>query len=523
MNFTIVAELPLGTYRGAGPDGRPEPMPSVVRLHAALLCAAGFGPRAVAVGDGLGPCGADEVALRWLEEHPPDGVVIPPIVVNRGEAVAYRDDGTIKQTRARMTIKKLPNAPDAAVAVAGRFVWSWREPPPQSVRAALTALCADVPYLGTTESPVRLTADTRSVEPTHELDREAEPFASGGEDIEACRPGRTAELMAAHVRRTARPRSEPRAPYGTDEWSTSDVPPREAIEPLRYVPRGEPTAAVPWSRAILIPLSVAIAPRDRVAWAVAAHRALISLIGEGAPPLVTGVYPPGVARPANRLALHLVDSASPIAEGTRSPGTLAILLPGGASAADVDIVERAADRLPSVRGPRGQLARVVGAARGIPGSRFWAPPQGGRLRLWRTEPAAVPDTRGVRAPDWTFGHAALLSLGFVWKAQLPKAQGRGDDYYRHLARTVTESGAAVIQARPVRTTDVGRYVHRVNKDAVVRPYTAWLWLGDLADSTTIAAIGQSRHLGGGLLVPYDVPDGTALGDALPTDGHEVRP
>jgi CRISPR-associated protein Csb2 len=47
MPFAIVADLPLGTYHGAGQDGQPEPMPSVARLHAALLCAAGFGPRAL--------------------------------------------------------------------------------------------------------------------------------------------------------------------------------------------------------------------------------------------------------------------------------------------------------------------------------------------------------------------------------------------------------------------------------------------------------------------------------------------
>ncbi len=44
MPFAIVADLPLGTYHGAGRDGQPEPVPSVGRLHAALLCAAGFGP-----------------------------------------------------------------------------------------------------------------------------------------------------------------------------------------------------------------------------------------------------------------------------------------------------------------------------------------------------------------------------------------------------------------------------------------------------------------------------------------------
>ena len=51
MSFAIVADLPLGMYRGAGADGRPERIPSVSRLHSALLCAAGFGPRAVARDD----------------------------------------------------------------------------------------------------------------------------------------------------------------------------------------------------------------------------------------------------------------------------------------------------------------------------------------------------------------------------------------------------------------------------------------------------------------------------------------
>jgi CRISPR-associated protein Csb2 len=40
---------------------------------------------------------------------------------------------------------------------------------------------------------------------------------------------------------------------------------------------------------------------------------------------------------------------------------------------------------------------------------------------------------------------------------------------------------------------------------VIQPYRAVLNLGDLTGPRTIAAIGQSRHLGGGLLVPRDLP------------------
>jgi CRISPR-associated protein Csb2 len=515
MSFTITAELPLGTYRGAGADGQPEPLPSVARLHAALLCAAGFGPRAVPTQeDDLGPCDADEAALHWLEEHPPDGVVIPELSVNRGRAVAYRDDGTIKQTHSKGVTKKLPKAPDTAVAVSGRFVWTWYDPPPPPVREALTALCCDVPYIGTTESPVRLAAGAESVEPTHELDREA-GFGTGGmddEDVDACEPGRTAELVAAHRRRRAPARTSSRAAYGTDEWSISDVPPREKIVPLRYRRHGEPAVDVPWGRVILVPLSRKITEPDCVRWAVSAHKALIRLIGLGAPPLVTGVYPGGASRPANRLALHFLDASAPVIASLSGTGTLAVLIPAVTDEADLAVVADAIDNLRSIRGPGGDLARVVGRTRVVSGARFWRPPAPGHVRLWRTEPAAVPDTRGSSDKGWTFAHAALLSLGFVWKQWLPSVAGRRDAYYRNLAQAVTDAGAAVVEARPLRTTAVGRYAHRVNPDAVVRPYRACVWLGDLAPPTAVAAIGQSRHLGGGLLVPYDVPEGQQLAD-----------
>jgi CRISPR-associated protein Csb2 len=152
-------------------------------------------------------------------------------------------------------------------------------------------------------------------------------------------------------------------------------------------------------------------------------------------------------------------------------------------------------------------------------SRFWLPPAPGHLRRWRTEPAAVPDTRGAGRREWTFAHAALLSLGFAWKDFLPDVPGRGESYHRGLAAAASDWGAAVIHVRAVRAADVSCYVHKVNEHAVVRPYTACLSLGDPAGTGTLQAIGQSSHLGGGLLVPFDVPDGVPAGGvSLPGTG-----
>ena len=95
-----------------GSPSRCRPWP---RLHAALLCAAGFGPRAVSTGpDSLDIREEDQAALRWLEENPRDSVAIPALQINLAYPVAYRDDGTIKRSEGSASIKKLPRGPAVA-------------------------------------------------------------------------------------------------------------------------------------------------------------------------------------------------------------------------------------------------------------------------------------------------------------------------------------------------------------------------------------------------------------------------
>ena len=49
------------------------------------------------------------------------------------------------------------------------------------------------------------------------------------------------------------------------------------------------------------------------------------------------------------------------------------------------------------------------------------------------------------------------------------------------------------------------YAHKMPKGVTAQPYTALVSVGDLLGDTGLAAVGQSRHLGGGLLVPADLP------------------
>lgn len=521
MAFTITADLPLGTYRGAGADGRVEAVPAVSRLYSALLSAAGFGPRAIAAGEGmLGPCEADELALRWLEENPPDGVSVPTLHVNRGRAIAFRSDGTIKKTKGSVSFKKLPKSPDTSVAVGGMFAWTWSARPPQTVVAALEALCADVAYLGTSESPVRLQiSHDETPAPTHVLDTEAGLFArTGGHDVELPLTGRLAELRTAHRAGAAVP-SQAKDRWTTDEVSRSEIPTRTAVALARYAPTASPPADVPWPQVLLLsldpwadnerPAAREVVPeRERVRLAVNVHRALISAIGEGAPPLVTGIYPDqaGAARrPANRLAIQVLEEAMPVDLGG-APAAVALLVPQDADPTDLDVLAAAIASLRFVRGAGGRRYGITGV-RAVSGATFWAPKPPGTMRLWATAPPAIPDTRGASGGSWTFAHAALLSLGYVWRDQLPPVAGRGDARQRATVDAVSVAGAAVVRAAPLRQSDVRPYVHKVNEHAVVRPYRAQLWLGDLCPDQVVQAIGQTRHLGGGLLVPVDLPAG----------------
>lgn len=511
MPFAIVADLPLGTYHGAGQDSRPEPMPSVARLHAALLCAAGFGPRAVGTGpDCLEVREEDLAALRWLEENPPDGVQIPALDVNVSRPVAYREDGTIYRKKTVASIKKLAKAPGGGTAVGGRFAWIWTEDPPPRVRECLEQLCPDVASLGTSESPVRLAAAvTGDVRPTAFLDPGAGMFTAGVTAVPRPARGRTAELAAAHRAASGKPPSAARDKVKTDEYSLSPVPPRSAVSTARYRPPDREPARAPWPVAMALPLDRVVGPEHRVGWGVAAHKALVRLIGYGAPPLVTGAYPPGTARPENRLAIQVLGPETPAVpvplrdRAGRPRSALLLLVPAGADAGDLEELQRAISGLTSLRGPGGVQARIdLAGIQTLDGRDFWRPPAPGRLRLWETVPAAVPDTRGY--DGWTFADAALLSLAFVWKRFLPPAPGRGEQRGRFLAAAVSERGAAVVQVRAERTSQVDRYAHKVNEHAVVRPYSAVLRLGELGGDRVVQAIGQSRHLAGGLLVPRDI-------------------
>jgi CRISPR-associated protein Csb2 len=500
MAFAIVAEFPLGTYRGHGPDGRLDPLPSPARLHAALLSAAGAGVRAVLAAGGLEPSQTDRAALVWLEVHSPDAIAAPESVVDAGLADAFRAEGFFG-IRGKERVLAVRQDHLGAVALSAPVAWVWEREPPADVVGALAALCREVSHLGTAESPVVLRVDDAT--PTHRLDPEAGLFVGSGLEVDVPRPGRTALLERAFAAGGGRrPSASADRPSRSEGAARSPVE-REGLSTARYVPLVGPPPAAPWPTVVLLPVDEQLPADTRVAWAVALHRALISRIGDGSPSIVTGRYEPGVPRPANRLAIQYVPLVVPAAPDTGTAGAFALLVPGDADPADLAVLDRAVRDLAEVRLGARWIIRLRHGLRVLSGAEFWSPVPAGQARTWVTATPAIPESRPLRGRPWTIGDAALLSVGLVLRDRFRLPASRVARYEALLAG-VAAGGSVVIEAHKL-NDDGRRYVHHVTPETAVQPYRAALRLGSLVSDRAILAIGQSRHLGGGLLVPLDMP------------------
>lgn len=506
MGFAILATFPLGTYRGRRPDGTLDLIPSPGRLHAALLNAAAQGVRAELVDGRLRPSEPDRQAISWTETNPPDGMRIPSLLRNHASVIAYRAPGLWQNW------KQSPREGKGAgsVAVDGHVGWIWDKEPPAQVAESLAGLCADVSYMGTTESPVVLRVGR--ADPTHQRDPGATAFTERdltSLDLEVPTPGRARVLEAAFLETQDRGNTE--TGVKTTESELPSRVDRTGLVTARYVPVDDrevdmAVLPLPWDRAVVIPVHGPVPTAGRrVVWAVALHRALIALIGDGAPGLVTGRYEPGVKPPANRLAIQFVDGSVPVRFELDGAAAV-LLLPSDADGGDLAVLASALRRMADVRISRTTAVRLHGdRMQVVDASQFWARPPAGHRRLWTTYPVAIPESRPPRRSSWSVGDAALLSIGLVWRDHLG-GLSRGPDRFQKLAASAAAFGAEVVEARRLHQAGVERYVHRVQPETLVQPYLATVSLGTLAGDQTIVAIGQSRHLGGGLLLPVDIPN-----------------
>lgn len=517
-SVAITARFPLGVYHGHGDDGAPDPWPSPARLFSALVSAACTGTTATPQGE---PSHGALAALRWLEEHPPDGLRMPPTMTvhtARRARLAYRQTGIVEkdQSTKKREIKKKAKPISDGVAVAGRFAWIWDEMP-AAVQDALTGLCADIPHLGEAGSIAVFEVET-DVEPTWRIDEQATAFTPGRLRLPVPAPGRAKVLADLHTK--TRPTKRPTASADKQKASESIVvfpTSTECLRTVRYTSveaesgRGISTGfGSPWNEVLVLLADDGSgqefsAPR-RLDWCVGFHKALISRIGYGAPAVVTGRYPEGLKLPANRLAIQYLPASvlarSSIGRDTGgAAGAFLVVLPADISAPEAEVVRRGLVGMPHVTSRWGQ-ARLRPLSQAYRAHSFWAAPAPGTTRLWSPTPVAVPEVVRQRG-QWAFEDAILLSLGFVWRDALEPV-GKGPQGYRDLVQQVRALGASVMWYERV-TKRASAYAHKMPQGMVAQPYHALIRAGELLADSALAAVGQSRHLGGGMLVPADLP------------------
>lgn len=507
------ARFPLGTYTGHKPDGSSDLYPDAARLHAALMHAACTGSAAVVApnGEGLAPSTANFQALKWLEEHPPTSLSLPEMMPQGGtDEFSYRKVSSINGAHSTER-RRIADG----TALAGPICFGWENAPSKIVES-ISDLIEDVGCLGEGNSPVIIEVDTQDDSPTHVRATDQSLFAAGGERVRIPATGRTEELLASHE--ASNPIKLPTIAADRSKKTELPLAPPVASEStgiVRYTSvdshsEEESSQFAPWVTVRVVPLSGrSIDPGDRVKWAVAAHRAFISSVGENVSSLITGKYADKTGQPANGLAIHCVPAEFVAHLGVGGPALL-IMLPSGATPADLAQVDTAISttrRLWIASADSRTLLHTNDLT--IKSTEFWHEKPLGYERFWLTEPVIVPEirdprNRGKKSKRWTLSDAARLSVGFVWRDFLG-LRGKGQSFYRQLVETVESHGVRAYQPKIV-TAHSDRYIHKLPESFTAQPYRAVFELGDLLpNDTTIAALGQTRHLSGGLLVPLDFP------------------
>lgn len=540
--FGIVARFPLGTYSGHRPDGSTDSGPDPARLHAALTHAAYTGSTAEFDGDRLVASARSRAALEWLEENPPVGIQVPKMVRQfAGPRTAYRKEGLFNKENRSFVDKTTPRPMSDGLSLAGDFGWSWNGDVPDSVRTALEELCQDVSCLGEGHSLVQLRCG--DVQPNWIFHASATRFSPGGVRVRVARPGRLAALDATHEENY--PKKSPT--ISADKHVPLQSPRRpkisqECVEERRYVSPARPTVSAPWTNVVLVfvnsltphaddkraeydadgkirPIerqSISFSPDEHVAVAVSLHRALAKRIGEMAPPLITGRYGAGSPQPANRVAIQVLSASllamSEHADLASGRPALALMIPHGAHNDDILVLHQALRGLRRLVTRFGTLSLDIHTDP-VSCADFWRPPASGAIRLWGPSTAVVPEGHRGRG-SMSLDDSVLLSFAYVMRDLVfQKEKKTRRQMVDHLKRAgITAAATSVL---PV---DASRYVHRVPASMVPQPCSTIIDILGAAQgrssmeiepirlsSGALVAIGQSRHLGGGLLAPIDLP------------------
>lgn len=493
----ITVRFPQGSYSGSE-HGAAEELPTPARLHEAFVAAAAGGPWGVPDGRVLVARDEHRAALEWLEQHEPLGMLPPDtrLTVNRTRRYRWRAS----------PVDPADTDFEPRSAVAGPVVYLWPRPPPPVLRA-LQAIAPEVTHVGRADSVavVRVDAPSRDVDLSrmHPLAARRGP----GRVMRVPLPGRTRALVDAH-RAASRPGSHGVGPIGKQAPDRLVTGANEAATTLRRFAPPVANPDWPFAEAWVLPVRGGAAlrahlldPGRRVAAAVGVHRAIIRAIGTDVPPFVTGRDGDGPLRGAGHLAIH-------VDEDPRTGAPQFVLgIPTGVADADRELL-------------RGVLGRPLRASTALPGRRGrWFTVEPPRVRpalpYWQTDapvmrtgvPLVLDAWGSPRRGRWTLEDAVICSIGYALRGPLERQQriawGTGWTFRVRLVETLRrELGVRAVVRRVA--GPASRYVYRAGAGDLVVAVHAAVNLGELAPLPGgLLALGRARHLGGGLLVPFE--------------------
>lgn len=532
MSYSISADFLLGTYQGHDKRGHAERYPDLARFQSALVSAAhslaayteNENQKARDFDGELNLPGNFSAAVKWLEDNPPKAISLPAATrVESSEIGAYRNKGLIAKGKDK---EKEKEPAVSYTALGGPIVWWWNEPPSRDIQEALVLICHEVPYLGEAASLVRVEAREGGEIPQDAWMRhEGIGLESVGLPVFSIpHKGRAKKLQDLYQKRESQKiPSIAGDSFKSSEDENSDSWYGDMVGKAVYqygLDDDIATGSDPWVFGYILEVEKgngkACWPsleEDRLRWSIAMHRALVSKCGNDVPLILSGkgtkTALDQLKLPANGVSVQIIDQSLPLGEESlvEDPAFL-VMFPRRADPVEAETVSRAVELLGYVYDAK--LGSVnVRKTRLVTLDHFWEAPAEGTSRWWQPIPLYIADNRppyrnSSKRPAWTLADTIRVSLGYVWRDDL-NPEGKGTRRQLELLSLVANQGVVIAGERLLHPARPENYSYHMNKGSFFTAATAMVNLGSLGTERAAVAIGQTRHLGGGLLVPVDIP------------------
>ena len=506
MPLSIAADFILGFYQGRDTSGGVELFPTPLRLYSALTAGAFSLERQEGLSTDKGLSDEDINLFSWFEQNPPDAIELPSSIKSQSTAIAYRNCGEVKGFSDRGKKERIASEKSF---LSGPITWFWNEGPAEQQQRRLEAIAQEVPYLGEAESPVRLLVENRMPSDT-DFYRCAPSFSATRTLVAA--QGRSNELQNYYLNASHRAKDK----HLSEQIEQTCPPPSSCISSAYYQFQSNEQTDTnsPWQAGFLLDIDESVIEVDTfTTWATCLHRALAKYVGDSLPSIMQGPDKRFRSRP-NGLAIQLISRNLPIRDDYRPAGTaILVMIPTDAPIGEESLIVRALSQIKHLYSRQLGNMNVCLTGERIDLSHFWKPVPSGCRRLFETHPLFISNSRPpTRSKDdgsrWSVEDDARIAIGYVWRDIFGDIAS-GDVGRVSLSRSVEEKGVSVCGGRIVPTEDIRRFVHRTNKGSMLVGERAIIDLSVLGCDEAITAIGQTRHLGGGLLVPFDISDSPA--------------